>query len=83
MLEAIQNAEVRFISHVTAWEIQIKDEKHGLRFGFTRADLEQTMLGAKPTLVHANPFARLLMSQAVRHAVSLATLDREIISSSE
>jgi len=97
--KAIERAEARFVSHVTAWEIQIKHEKHGVRFNFSLDQLEQTMKAFSCTelpiayedirglnrlrFLHPDPFDRLLMSQASHRSLYLATLDRNIIATFE
>jgi PIN domain nuclease of toxin-antitoxin system len=96
---AIEAAETRFVSHVTAWEIQIKHEKHGARFNFSLNELEETMKKFSCTelpleyrdirrldemrFFHPDPFDRLLMSQASLRPVYLATLDQSIIKTFE
>ena len=95
LLKAIEKVETRFVSHVSAWEIQIKHEKHGAGFNFSLGQLEQTMKAFSCTELpveysdirgldqmrsfHTDPFDRLLMSQAARRSVYLATLDENII----
>ncbi|HLJ16841.1 MAG TPA: type II toxin-antitoxin system VapC family toxin [Bryobacteraceae bacterium] len=80
LLRAIETAEIRFVSNVSAWEIQIKHEKHGRQFNFSLDHLEQTMKAFSCTelpieyrdihglnrirFFHPDPFDRLLMSQA-------------------
>ncbi len=99
LLRAIQNVETRLVSYATAWEIQIKHEKHGPRFNFSLDQLEQTMKAFSCTelaidyrdirglnrmrFIHPDPFDRLLMSQAALRSVYLATLDRNIIETFE
>lgn len=94
-LDSIEAAHTRFVSHVTAWEIQIKHEKYGPRFEFSLHQLEKVMnefsctelpieyadiRGVKQIqFVHSDPFDRLLMSQAARRGLTLATLDEKII----
>ena len=39
LLATIESAQSRFVSHVSAWEIQIKSEKHGARFNFSLGQL--------------------------------------------
>jgi PIN domain nuclease of toxin-antitoxin system len=96
---AINSAQTRFVSHVTAWEIQTKHEKHGPRFDFSLDQLELTMKAFSCTELpieyqdirglnrmrasHPDPFDRLLMSQAARRPVYLATLDHNIIQTFE
>ena len=95
LLKAIEAAKIRFVSHVSAWEIQIKHEKHGPRFNFSLSQLEQTMKAFSCTelaieykdirqlnqmrFFHPDPFDRMLMSQAALRSVHLATLDQDII----
>lgn len=95
LLKAIQRAEVRLVSHASAWEIQIKREKHGPQFNFSVDQLEETMKTFSCTelpieyrdirgldemrFLHADPFDRMLMSQAARRPTYLATLDEDII----
>lgn len=95
LLKGIETVETRFVSHASAWEIQIKREKHGPRFNFSLDQLELTMKAFSCTelpidyqdirglnqlrFFHTDPFDRLLISQATRRAVYLATLDQNII----
>jgi PIN domain nuclease of toxin-antitoxin system len=99
LLSAIETVETRFVSHVRAWEIQIKHEKHGSRFNFSLDQLEQTMKAFsckelpvdykdirgldRVRFFHPDPFDRLLMSQAALRSVYLATLDQNIIKTFE
>ena len=99
LLAAIKSAERRFVSDVTAWEIQIKHQKYGSRFNFSLDQLERTMKTFSCTelpieyrdirgldemrFLHPDPFDRLLMSQAARRPVYLATLDQNIIKTFE
>jgi PIN domain nuclease of toxin-antitoxin system len=99
LLRAIEGVETRLVSHVSAWEIQIKHEKHGVQFNFSLDQLEQTMKAFSCTelpieykdirgldrmrFFHPDPFDRLLMSQAARRSVYLATLDQDIIKTFE
>lgn len=94
-LQAIREAEVRLISHVTAWEIQIKNQKHRSQFAFSVEQLEKTMKAFSCTelpieyediraldrmrFIHSDPFDQLLMSQASRRSARLATLDQNIV----
>ncbi len=91
----IEKVEKRLVSHATAWEIQIKHENHGRRFNFSLDDLEATMKAFACTelpvqyddirglnrmrFLHADPFNRMLMSQAANRNVYLATLDQNIL----
>lgn len=95
LLRAVEAVETRYVSHATAWEIQIKHERHGQRFNFSLNQLEETMKAFSCTelpieyrdirglnqmrFLHPDPFDRLLMSQAARRPVYLATLDENII----
>ena len=95
----ITSVERRFVSHVTAWEIQLKHEKHGRRFNFSLNELEQTMKAFSCTelpieykdirrldqmrFFHPDPFDRLLISQASLRPVYFATLDQDIINTFE
>lgn len=99
LLRAIETAETRFVSHVSAWEVQIKHERHGSRFNFSLDQLEQTMRVFSCTelaieyqdirglnqmrFFHPDPFDRLLISQAARRRVYLATVDQNIIQAFE
>ena len=94
LLTAIETVPTRFVSHVSAWEIQIKHEKHGSKFNFSLDQLEQTMraFACRELAVeygdirqlnrmrfhHTDPFDRLLMAQASLRSVYLATLDQNI-----
>jgi PIN domain nuclease of toxin-antitoxin system len=93
--KAIETVETRFVSQVSAWEIQIKHEKHGPGFDFSLEQLERTMKAFSCTelpteyrdirglnemrFYHPDPFDRILMSQAALRSVYLATLDQNII----
>lgn len=99
LLKAIESVETRLVSHVTAWEIQIKHEKYGARFGFSLDQFEQTMKAFSCTelpieykdirgldqlrFLHTDPFDRLLISQAAHRHTYLATLDQDIIKTFE
>jgi PIN domain nuclease of toxin-antitoxin system len=99
LMAAIEKAETRFVSHATAWEIQIKHEKHLTRFPFSLRELEQVMRAFscaelaieyqdirrldEMRFLHTDPFDRLLMAQAGRRALYLATLDENIIKTFE
>ena len=93
--KTIEKVETRLVSHASAWEIQLKHEKHGSRFSFSLEQLEQTMKAFSCTelpieyndirgldrlrFFHSDPFDRLLMSQAAHRSVYLATLDQNIV----
>ena len=99
LLKAIETVETRLVSYVSAWEIQLKHEKHGARFNFSLDQLEQTMKAFSCTelpieykdirglnqtrFFHPDPFDRLLMSQAALRPIYLATLDQNIIKTFE
>jgi PIN domain nuclease of toxin-antitoxin system len=95
LLKAIEQVETRFVSHASAWEIQLKHDKHGKRFDFSLDRLEEAMKTFACTelpieykdirglnrlrFVHPDPFDRLLISQASSRSVYLATLDEDIV----
>jgi PIN domain nuclease of toxin-antitoxin system len=97
--KAIEAVETRLVSHVTAWEIQIKWEKYGTRFGFSLDQFEEALKAFSCTelpieygdirglsemrFFHPDPFDRLLMSQAARRAIYFATLDPDIVRTSQ
>jgi PIN domain nuclease of toxin-antitoxin system len=99
LLRAVETARTRFVSHASAWEIQIKHEKYGARFNFSLDQLEQAMKAFSCTelpieykdirnlnqmrFLHPDPFDRLLMSQASLRPLHLATLDQNIIATFE
>jgi PIN domain nuclease of toxin-antitoxin system len=99
LLEAVQTVETRFVSHASAWEIQIKREKHGHKFNFSLDHLERAMKAFACTelpieyrdirglnqmqFLHPDPFDRLIMSQAANRPVYLATLDTTIVATFE
>ncbi len=99
LLKAIEKVKTRLVSHASAWEIQIKHEKHGVNFNFSLEQLDQTMKAFSCTelpieykdirglnqmrFIHPDPFDRLLMSQATLRSVYLATLDQNIINTFE
>ena len=93
--KAIEEVPTRFVSHVSAWEVQIKHEKHGSKFGFFLQQFQQTMKAFSCSKLaidyddirgldqmrfhHKDAFDRMLMTQAARRSVYLATLDANII----
>jgi PIN domain nuclease of toxin-antitoxin system len=95
MLAAIEIAPSRFVSHVTAMEIQFKHSKNAGIFPFSLDHLEQTMKQlscaelplsfsdiktvGEMSTLHRDPFDRLLMAQARNRNLHLATLDRDIL----
>jgi PIN domain nuclease of toxin-antitoxin system len=95
LLAAIEIAPTRFVSHVTAIEIQFKYSKNAEVFPFSLDHLEQTMKEfsctelplsfgdiktvGQMTTLHRDPFDRLLMAQASNRNIHLATLDRDIL----
>ena len=95
LLVAIEEADHRFISHVTALEIQLKNLKNPVAFSFSLKQLQQTMKEFSCTelpityqdihalgemqFLHSDPFDRLLMAQASHHKLPLATLDKDIL----
>jgi len=99
LVRAIETVKTRFVSSVSAWEIQVKHEKHGSRFNFSLNELERAMKAFACTelpveyrdirrldqmrFFHPDPFDRLLMSQATLRPVYLATLDQNIVKTFE
>ena len=99
LIKAIEKTETRFVSHVSAWEIQIKHEKHGARFNFSLDQLDRVVKAFSCTempieyqdiraldrmqFIHPDPFDRLLMAQANQRSVYLTTLDQDIIDTFE
>lgn len=95
MIEAIESAEQRFVSHVTALEIQLKNLKNAKLFPFNVDHLEAATKAfsctglpisyneiraiAKLKGAHSDPFDRLLMAQAMNNNLILATLDGDIL----
>ena len=95
MRASIESSSRRFVSHVTALEIQLKNLKNAESFPFSLAHLELSMKEFACTelpivyedirsmerfqTAHPDPFDRLLMAQASNRAVYLTTLDRDIL----
>ena len=95
LIKAIESADVRYVSHISSWEIQIKGEKLGSRFGFSLEQFERAMKSLactempieysdiqrlnKMRFFHSGPFDRMLMSQAAGRDVYLASLDQDIV----
>ena len=95
LLEWIEEADTRFVSHVTALEIQLKNIKSPDAFPFSLLQLEQTMKEYTCTelpityqdinslgqmrFLHSDPFDRLLMAQARNRKIKLVTLDKDIL----
>lgn len=95
LLEAIEEAEHRFVSHVTALEIQLKHLKNPATFPFSLRHLEETMrefsctelpityqdiyMIGQMTFLHSDPFDRMMMAQARNRNICLATLDEKIV----
>ena len=89
----IQQSKRRFVSYVSALEIQIKRTKDD-RFSFSLEDLEQAMTVfsfekmpleysdiqafGNMRFLHSDPFDRLLMAQAANRSIHLVTFDRDI-----
>jgi PIN domain nuclease of toxin-antitoxin system len=99
MLEAIEKAGKRIVSHVTVLEIQLKHLKGPEEFPFS---LEHLAKAAKEfscselaisyqdikklgemRFLHADPFDRLLMAQAANRDLILATADSSILTTSK
>lgn len=92
---AIEGAERRFVSHVTALEIQLEHAKNPAAFPFSLREFEETMkefsctqlpityqdihLLGQMAFLHADPFDRLIMAQARNHNICLASLDEKIV----
>lgn len=95
LLRAIETASRRFVSHVTAMEIQLKHLKNEKLFPFGLHHLGTAMKEFSCTELsisyedirkigelrhaHADPFDRLLMAQAANRDLYLATLDEDIL----
>lgn len=95
LLEAIALADTRYVSVVTALEIQLKNLRHPDTFSFSNADLEMVMEKFSCTqmpltfqdvrtlqqmdFIHNDPLDRLLMCQAANREVYLATMDQMIV----
>jgi PIN domain nuclease of toxin-antitoxin system len=88
---AIVDAEVLFVSVVSAWEYGLKRRKHPERLPYPFSEL----LGQAPleplglefachvyseTLppLHADPFDRMLIAQALHHKLTLVTGDEQL-----
>lgn len=95
LLAAIADAEIRYVSIITAVEIQLKNLRHPDTFSFSHADLDTAMEKFFCTqmpltfqdvrtlqqmeFIHNDPFDRLLMCQAANRGVYLATVDQMIV----
>jgi PIN domain nuclease of toxin-antitoxin system len=95
LLAAIADAEIRYVSIVTALEIQLKNLRHPDTFTFSNGDLETAMQKFACTqmpltfqdvatlqqmdFIHNDPFDRLLMRQAANRSIHLATVDQLIV----
>lgn len=95
LLEAIEEASHRFVSHATALEVQIKHQKNPKAFPFSLYHLEQSMKEFscrelpiaysdiqrlnQMEFLHADPFDRILMAQAAARNVRLITTDEKIL----
>jgi PIN domain nuclease of toxin-antitoxin system len=96
LLAAIESADKRLVSHVTALEVQLKHFMNKKVFPFGLDHLEEVMKEFSCTElpisyndiraigqiqpIHQDPFDRLLMAQASNRKVYLATLDQNILS---
>jgi PIN domain nuclease of toxin-antitoxin system len=94
LLTAIEQSQQRFVSNVTALEVQLKNLKNSKLFPFSLQDLEATMKAfscselpityrdiaalASLPVAHKDPFDHLLMAQAANGKLCLASLDRDI-----
>ena len=95
LLAAIEEVDRRYVSHVTAFEIQLKNLKSPGAFPFSLRHLENAMKEFSCTelpitsqdinslgeieFLHSDPFDRLLMAQARNRELFLATLDKDIL----
>jgi PIN domain nuclease of toxin-antitoxin system len=95
LLHAVEEASHRFVSHVTALEIQIKHQKNPKAFPFSLHYLEQSMKEFscqelpitysdiqkldQMEFLHSDPFDRILMAQSASRNVRLITLDEDIL----
>jgi len=95
LLEAIGQVENRFVSHVSALEIQLKHRKNPALLPFSLRHLERAMKEfsctelpisfedidalGKMKFLHHDPFDNLLMAQAANRGLYLATLDSDIL----
>ena len=95
MLDEIESAEQRIVSHVTGLEIQLKNLKNPKLFPFNLGHLDSAMRAfsctglqisyddiramAKLKSAHSDPFDRLLMAQAMNNNLVLATVDSDIL----
>lgn len=99
LLMAIEDARNRFVSHVTAFEVQLKHLKDAAAFPFTLEHLELAMkqfvctelpityadikAAGQLRLLHRDPFDRLLVAQAANRKIHFATLDVDILRASK
>jgi PIN domain nuclease of toxin-antitoxin system len=99
VLELIEAAEVRLVSHATVLEVQFKYLKNSKTFPFSLDHLEQAMKEFSCTalpisyadiqklgqtaFLHADPFDRLLMAQAANGNLRLVTMDEKILRTAE
>lgn len=95
ILETISSASHRFVSHISALEIQIKHQKAPEKFGFSlshyEASIKEFGLEQMPLtyddirnldameFLHRDPFDRMLMAQANARDLRLVTQDEKII----
>ncbi len=98
-LTLIQEARRRYVSHVTALEGQIKNDKNPELFEFSLQSYEGAVrefsLRELPItyedirafglmkFLHRDPFDRLLMTQAARMDLCLVTQDHDILRTAE
>ncbi len=91
--ELLESGDVPlFVSAITPWEMQIKNQKYGdplLRPEFTRdlhdggltqlpiTTLDGIVAGALP-LHHKDPFDRMLVAQCMNHDLMLMSSDRDM-----
>ena len=95
LLEMIEIASHRFVSHISALEIQIKHHRSPDQFGFSlehySASMKEFAMEELPLtyadiraldsmqFLHRDPFDRILMTQAASRKLRLVTQDTQII----
>lgn len=87
---AIESAEEAYLSVVSLWEIFVKQDRGRLDLpaGFTDAlrddfvdlplTIDHVLEGRALTLVHRDPFDRMLVAQAVTEGLTIVTADRRL-----
>ena len=92
LLEKLRNADERYLSAATAWELSLKQAagklKLGKSIGSMLADFRLTELAvairhgdhaAALPLIHRDPFDRMLVAQALVEDLILVTADRRLV----